>query len=188
VLWQSTVQLQADWYIVPQAINTEYTFDSVLNDSGQAEICQRYTRNMLRSGDIRFDDYDVVVSFDPVLKPPRGTRTLFAYYMHEHWDISYFRSLHNVIRGYDLFLAHMMDASPDVQRFPQALSFPYIWNIETTRRMFGVEKEPFAWIDYRTVVMLSGGGRTREAVEGSMVRLQQLLNIPVRNRSFKEAL
>jgi hypothetical protein len=188
VLWQATVQLQADWYVVPQAINTQYTFDSVLNDSGQAEICQRYTRNMVRSSEIQFDEYDVVISFDPVLQPPRGTRTLFAYYMHEHWDISYFRSLHRVMHGYDLFLAHMMDALPDVQRLPQALSFPYIWNIETTRRMFGVEKEPFAWIDYRTVVALSGGGRTGEAVEGAMARLQQMLGMLLRHRPLKAGL
>jgi len=188
VLWQATVNLQADWYIVPQAINTQFTFDSVLNGSGQADICRRYMRGVASPSDIPFDEYDVVITFDPVLQPPRGTRTLFAYYMHEHWDISYFRSQHAVMRGYDLFLAHMMDAPAEVQRLPQALAFPYIWDIETTRRMFGVEKEPFAWIDYRTVAALSGGGRTSEAVEGAMERLQQMLGVPLRHRPFKAGL
>jgi hypothetical protein len=187
-LWQATVKMQADWYVVPQAINTQYTFDSVLKSSGQGDICKRYTRNVVQPGEIPFEEYDVVISYDPVLQVPRGMRTLFAYYMKEHWDISYFRSQYSVMRGYDLFLAHMMDAPVEVQKLSQALAFPYLWEIETTRRMFGVEKEPFAWIDFRTVVALSGGGKTREAVEGAMARLQQTLGVPIRHRPFKSEL
>ncbi len=189
VLWQMTVLQRADWYVVPQQINTEFTFDSVLSRSGQSDIIRRYTRNVTEPKDIPYDDYDIVITLDPVLRPPKNVNTVFAYYMNEHWDVLYYRSLHQVMKGYDLFLAHMLDAPWDIDGLPQAISFPYMWELNTTRVLFPVSKEPVAWVDWRTLDLLSGAGKGSEnAVEKTVLRLQEYLGMPIRYREFKKSL
>ncbi len=188
-LWQATVALEADWYVIPQQINTEYTHDIIVNGDTQADICRRYMRNVVQPDAIPYEEYDVVIANDPVLTPPRGTRTLFAYYMNEHWDITTFRSLHRVLPGYDLFLAHVVGGEEKLRTLPQSLRFPYIWETEVTRKLFASgSKDDVVWVDYRTVKLLSGGGRTRSAVDAAVARLVDALGIEVRHRGFQESL
>ncbi|MGH9775220.1 MAG: hypothetical protein ACRD50_09770 [Candidatus Acidiferrales bacterium] len=183
--WEMTCCLEADWYIVPQQIVTGYTHDAILKHPGRPALTQKYTEKIVDPEEIPFGDYDLVVSFDPVLAPRQGSSTLFAYFAHEHWDAIYRKSLHMPVRNYDLFLAHMMDATIKLTALPQAVSFPYLRAPELARSIFSVEKEEIAWVEWRTVAALGMSEVWNESSEAAQKRLGQALGVPTRtNGSF----
>jgi hypothetical protein len=185
VYWELTCMLQADWYIVPQARELEYTRDAVRRHLGRAEIIHKYTRNVTPANLIPLQDYDLVIAFDAVLDVPRDSSTLFAYYVQEHWDQLYSASLRQPERGYDLFLAHMMDSNSTLRSLPQAISFPYPHDLNLTRSIFPASQEEVAWIDWRTLMTLAmrelGEGWNPEA-EAAADRLRDILGIPIDHR------
>lgn len=189
--WEMTTLFQADWYIVPQQINTDYTYDSVLRHRAHAGILRKYTRAVVAPRDIPFEAYDLVIANDPVLACPRNASTLFAYFLVEHWDHRYRKSLRRPLRNADLFLAHMMDAPFSLARLPQAISFPYVRDPKTARALFAApEREEAAWTDWRTLSFLCAGknGNALEASRAAAERLQDVLRLPVRSRWFSMGL
>jgi hypothetical protein len=189
--WEMTTLFQADWYIVPQQVNTDYTYDSVLKQPGNADIVRKHTQNVVASSEIPFDSYDLVITNDPILDFPRGSRTLFAYFVVEHWDRRYRASLRRPLRNADLFLAHMMDASSSLDRLPQAVSFPYIRDPKSMRALFApIEREEAVWADWRTLSLLSATttGNCFEATARAARRLEETLHLPVAFRSFSMGL
>jgi hypothetical protein len=188
---QTAILLKADWYIVPQQINTEYTFDAILGHAGAKEMLTEHTVGVVAMEDVPFEDYDLVMTLDPILKAPRRIPTVFAYHMNEHWDISYYRSLHKPIRGYDLFLAHMLDAPQNLDRLPQAISFPYLWDAHSVRAIFDCQnKHDRAWVDWRTLAVLgmSVAQKWSSEAEAAAQRLEKALNFPVSFRGFRKEL
>ncbi|MDQ2688497.1 MAG: hypothetical protein M3Y28_11600, partial [Armatimonadota bacterium] len=99
------------------------------------------SRHVVREADVPFSDYDVVISIDPILDAAERPGTLMVYYMQEHWDSLYRVSLRRPERGYDLFLAHMMDGPARLRSLPQALSFPYLRSPDTVRSVFSAPPE-----------------------------------------------
>jgi hypothetical protein len=189
--WEMTTLFQADWYIVPQQVNTDYTYDSVLKHPGNADIVRKHTQNVVASSEIPFDSYDLVITNDPILDFPRGSRTLFAYFVVEHWDRRYRASLRRPLRNADLFLAHMMDAPISLDRLPQAVSFPYIRDPKSMRALFApIEREEAVWADWRTLSLLSAttNGNCFEATAQAARRLEETLHLPVAFRSFSMGL
>ena len=189
--WEMTTLFQADWYIVPQQINTDYTYDAVLKRCGNAGILRKYTRGVVALKEIPFEAYDLVIANDPVLVCPRNTSTLFAYFLVEHWDHRYRQSLRRPMRNADLFLAHMMDAPFAIARLPQAVSFPYVRDPKTARALFAApEREEAAWTDWRTLAFLGAAtnGNSFEATRAAARRLHEALQLPVRFRSFSMGL
>lgn len=190
VYWEMTTLLKADWYVVPQRIKTDYTYDSVLRDARRARIVKKYTAQVTDPADIPFDSYDIIISLDPVLEVPPGMRGLFGYYLEEHWDRRYRRSVQSPLGGYDLFLAHMMDARSGLQGLPQAISFPYLRDPQTTRSLFAKnERRETVWADWRTLATLSavtGGGEDAQLwMEATARRLEETLNVRVTFRRFR---
>lgn len=182
VYWELTCMLQADWYIVPQVRQTEYIHEAVGKHAGRAEVIRKYTTNVTRAEDIPVDAYDLVIAFDAILQPPAKSRTLFAYYAQEHWDKLYAESLRKPIRGYDLFLAHMMDSRADLRFLPQAISFPYLHDAELVRSIFAMEKQECVWVDWRTLTtlaMMGLGDPWCAAAEDAGRRLQEVLELPI---------
>ncbi|HKN75905.1 MAG TPA: hypothetical protein VJW94_12075 [Candidatus Acidoferrum sp.] len=189
--WEMTTFFEADWYIIPQQINTDYTYDSVLKQPGNAAIVRKYTQRVVAPGDIPYDAYDLVITNDPILDFPRSTRTLFAYFVVEHWDRRYRASLRRPLRNADLFLAHMMDAPVSIDSLPQAISFPYVRDPKSMRALFAsVEREEGVWADWRTLSLLSAGsnGNGLEATKTAARRLEEALGLPVVFRSFSMGL
>jgi hypothetical protein len=78
LFWELTCMLWADWYIVPQAVESDYTRDAVQKHPGRAEVIRKYTKNVVAPEDIPFEEYDLVITFDAILKVPPASRTLFA--------------------------------------------------------------------------------------------------------------
>jgi hypothetical protein len=185
VYWELTCMLQADWFIIPQARELEYTRDAVRRHPGRAAIIQKYTNNVTPAKSIPFKEYDLVIAFDGILDVPRDSSTLFAYYVQEHWDPLYTASLRRPKFGYDLFLAHMMDSNSNLGSLPRALSFPYPHDLNLARSIFPAQREEKAWIDWRTLMTLAMRGPadpwTPEA-DAAACRLQDILGIPIDHR------
>lgn len=189
--WELTTLLQADWFVVPQQIHTDYTYDSVLKRSGNAAIVAKHTQNVTPVNDLPLEDYDLVITHDPILEFPRASGTLFAYFLVEHWDRRYRKSLRRPLRNADLFLAHMMDAPTAIQSLPQAVSFPYLRDPQAMRARFvPAEREDAIWADWRTIACLGAGanGNGVLAAEAAVQRLQKTLRMPVAFRKFSPGL
>jgi hypothetical protein len=182
VYWELTCLLQADWYIVPQAHETDYVREAVGKHPGRGESIRKYTTNTTPVENVPVDAYDLVITFDAILDPPADSRTLFAYYAQEHWDTLYVKSLRTPVDGYDLFLAHMMDASSDVSYLPQAISFPYLHDPGLLRSMFSADRQECVWVDWRTLTtlaMMGLGDPWCAAAEDAGRRLQDVLGLPI---------
>lgn len=189
--WEMTTLFQADWYVIPQQVRTDYTYDSVLKQPGKAQIVRKYTDRLIEPREIPFDSYDLVITNDPILDFPRGSRTLFAYFVVEHWDRRYVASLQRPLRNADLFLAHMMDAPAELKRLPQAIAFPYVRHPQSLRALFApAEREEAIWADWRTLAFLSApsNGNAVDATERAARRLQEALHLRVAFRSFSMGL
>lgn len=181
VYWELTCILHADWYIIPQAVEGDYVRE-VLRDPSRASIIEKYVTNVVPLAEIPLTDYDLIITVDPILQPPKESRTLFAYYVHEHWDRLYEASIQRPYPAYDLFLDHMTEAS-DLRHLPQALSFPYIHDPEFIRSQFPSSKQEAVWADFRTLMTLAvkglGEGSGPETAAAGR-RLERTLGTEVR--------
>jgi hypothetical protein len=178
--------LQADWYVVPVSLEGEYINDAVRKHPGRAQLIEQNTKNMMAVEAIPFEDYDLVISFDAILDISPALPTAFAYYALEHWDSLYTCSLRRPVPGYDLFLAHMMDAPCELRSLPQAISFPYPHDLQVVRTLFQPPRLEASWVDWRTPMTLANQGLgdpwCAEA-DAALERLRGVLNIDVRCRT-----
>ena len=189
--WETTTLLQADWYVVPQQCNTDYIYDSVLRAEGRADAVRKYTQRVVQVSQIPWEKYDVVIATDPVFDFPRRQETLFTYFVAEHWDRRYQKSMRKPLRNADLFLAHMMDAPAQLHRLPQAVAFPYVRDPKTMRELFASdEREEGVWADWRMLATLGAAhnGNTAAATESAARRLEATLGIKVAFRQYAKGL
>lgn len=187
--WEMTCCLQADWYVVPQQTSGDYAKE-VLRYLGGQDVIRRHARNVVAPEEVPIEQYDLVVTFDPILDLTASSSTLFAYFVVEHWDRLYQAGLRAPHGRYDLFFAHMMDAPQELASLPQALAFPYLRDPDTVRGVFAAPKEEAVWADFRTLTTL-GMAETYGLWAGSghaaAQRLEEALRLPVRYRaSFNE--
>ena len=178
-LWEMTCLLQADWYVIPKITETDYQLDLLAKHPKLLEIVTKHAKNVIDPNKIPFDDYDIVISFDPILNRISSSRILLCYYVNEHWDRLYKESLKQPIGGYDLFLAHMMDTGKNVTWIPQALSFPYLRGPNIVRSVFKKEKEDMVWVDQRTLITLGMEESWTNEAKKAAIRIEELLRKPV---------
>lgn len=189
--WEMTCCLEADWYVIPQKVPTDYTEDVLRRIPNGKEIIARHARNLVDPQRIPIEQYDLVVTFDPIWDVPRESPTLFAYFVVEHWDRLYGQSLRAALGNYDLFLAHMMDAPKTLESLPQPLAFPYLRDPDAVRAAFRSDKEETVWADFRTLTTL-GMAETYDiwvsTGHPAAKRLEEALQIPVRYKgTFNES-
>jgi hypothetical protein len=183
--WEMTCCLQADWYVIPQRLSSDYT-QNVLGYPGLEGILSRHTRNIIAPEKIPFEQYDLVITFDPILAVPADSPTLFAYFVVEHWDCLYEESRYGPLGRYDLFLAHMMDAPKALSSLPQALAFPYLRDPDAVHAAFPAEKEAAVWADFRTLTTLGMAetyGTWVATGHAAAKRLEETLRLPVRYKA-----
>jgi hypothetical protein len=189
--WEMTCCLKADWYVIPQRLATDYTQDTQRRIPNGTEMILRQTRNVVAPGQIPIGSYDLVITFDPIWDPPGDSRTLFAYFVVEHWDRHYNESLRAPLGRYDLFLAHMLDAPETLTSLPQAVAFPYLRDPEAVRASFPTLKEDVVWVDFRTLTTLAMAGTYGvwvSAGHAAAKRLEETLRLPVRYKgTFNES-
>jgi hypothetical protein len=187
--WEMTCCLKADWYVIPQQLSSDYTED-ILQRPGLGEILSRHTRGIVAPEKIPVEQYDLVITFDPILSVPAESPALFAYFVVEHWDRLYQEALRAPLGRYDLFLAHMLDAPEKLVSLPQAVAFPYMRDPDTVHAVFPAEKEEAVWADFRTLTTLGMAetyGMWVASGHAAAKRLEETLHLPVRYRaSFNE--
>jgi hypothetical protein len=188
--WEMTCCLEADWYVIPQRLSTDYTRDVLRRTPNGAEVIARHVGSIVDPERIPIGKYDLIITFDPIWDAPPDSPTLFAYFMVEHWDRRYNDSLQVPIGHYDLFLAHMMDARKSLASLPQALAFPYLRDPDTVRAVFPAEKEDAIWVDFRTLTTLGMAeeyGTWVSTGHAAAKRLEEALHLPVRYKgTFNE--
>lgn len=170
LFWQMTIMLKADWVVIPQQRDTWYTWMSGVSQPADRAVIQRHTTHLRRPEEIDWDAYDVVISLDPCLRPPRRSRALFAYYMNEHVDVLYAVSQRRPLPGYDLFLDHRLNAPITLTGLPQPLAIPYLWESAVARPLVQATaavvkndgQEEAIFIEWRTLTLLAGD-TTRQA-------------------------
>jgi len=178
-LWEMSCLLEADWYVVSEAnLKSDYLKGS-LKDSRRVKIVDKYVKKVISQYKIPYERYDIVISLDPILDVPEISNTLFGYFLNEHWDRLYYRSLKKPLNKYDLFLAHMLDAKSELTNLCQAVSFPYLYSQEVARNIFGLKKEEKVWVDWRTLTTLSQTETWKKETEEAAKRLQYYLSYPV---------
>jgi len=183
-LWEMSCLLKADWYIIPQQRDTGYTKAAVLDCPGRRELIMENVRDVVDVQDVPFDQYDLVVTNDPILDIPNLPRTLLAYYVAEHDDPLYAESLDGPIGNYDLFLDHMLNSAQTLERLPQALSMPYLRDPDTVSAVFGnCEKQESVWVDWRTLEALGLTQHDEQVVAAVCSSIEKRLGLPVRSKS-----
>ncbi len=190
--WEMTCCLKADWYVIPQQLSSDYTQQAVLSVPGRAEMVARHTRNVVAPEEIPIEQYDLVITFDPIWVVPADSPTLFAYFVVEHWDRLYKEALRAPRDLYDLFLAHMLDAPKTLASLPQSLAFPYLRDPDTVHAVFPAEKEEAVWVDFRTLTTLGMAetyGTWVVTGHAAAKRLEETLRLPIRYKgTFNENL
>ncbi len=178
--WGLACLLKADWYVAKQGkLKSDYVLD-ILKNQPRARLMEKYTTNVVDIKDIPLDEYDLVITLDPILEVPKKSKTVFAYFVPEHWDRLYNQSIEKPLGNFDLFLAVMLDTRPQLLTLPQSVSFPYPFDATVIADMFpSVEKKEVAWAEWR---LLSALGMTRmwsQNAEVAVKRLENIIKIPV---------
>jgi len=184
-LWEMSGALEADWYIIPQRIQTEYIYHSAVVHPFIGEALRQHVSGIVPVEEIPFERYDVVISFDPVLLPVPQTNTLFAYFVNEHWDRFYAVSLKQPLFRYDLFLAHMLDAEREVENLPGAVAFPYMRQPALVRSLFPCQaKEEGLWLEWRTIAALATAAFWDETCVQAAEAFQHQIGVPLHWKVF----
>jgi FkbM family methyltransferase len=170
--FEMTHLLQADWYILPFCHDSKIVRQKI--DAHQ-QLFDDHMEHVRRIGDIPVNDYDVVITLDPILRPPLNSATLFAYHQNEHHHDEYKRSVKAPLPGYDLFLDHMMNAPDWAYDLPQAVAFPYVRHPLISRTICRGQQEDAIWFDKRFIMMLTHGNESyhRPGFEHTMASLEQ---------------
>jgi FkbM family methyltransferase len=176
--FEMTHLLQADWYVLPfchDSKNVRQRLDSHQQTIDDNMECIQHV------SDIPLDDYDVVISLDPILRPPRYSKTLYAYYQNEHHHSEYTHSLHAPLPGYDLFLDHMLKGPSWVYDLPQPVAFPYLRNPEIARKICTGQRSDSVWFDKRFIMMLTHGNEAihRGGFEDTISLLEKRMHAQV---------
>lgn len=177
--FEMTHLLQADWYILPFCHDSKNVRQRLDKHQQAIDDNMEYVQNI---DDIPWEKYDVVISLDPILRPPRSGKTVFAYYQNEHHHNEYTLSLRNPLPGYDLFLDHMLNGPAWLYKLPQPVAFPYLRAPHIARKICPGKNDGSVWLDKRFIMMLTHGneafhrGGFEETIQLLQQRLQTTLN------------
>lgn len=184
---EMTHLFQADWFVLPFCHDSKNVRQKIDLHQHTFDDNMEHSPNV---ADVPLDDYDVVISLDPILRPPRNSTTLYAYFQNEHHHSEYSLSKLTPLPGYDLFLDHMMKAPVWIYDLPQPVAFPYPRDPFVVRGMCEGQRTDDIWFDKRFVMMLTHGSETfhRGGFENIIASLEKRLRSQVtfRNLDFED--
>lgn len=177
----------ADWFVLPFCHDSKNVRQKLDYHQQTLDDNMEYLSNV---ADVSLESYDVVISLDPILRPSRNDRTLYAYFQNEHHHSEYSQSIRDPLPGYDLFLDHMMKAPSWVYDLPQPVAFPYPRDPFVTRGICHGEQTDVIWFDKRFVMMLTHGNEVfhRGGFESTVASLEKRFRARVtfRNLDFED--
>ena len=179
--FEMTHLLQADWYVLPFCHDSKNVRQRLDKHQQTLDDNMESLRNV---NDIPLEEYDLVISLDPILRPSRKSKTLYAYYQNEHHHTEYTHSLRAPLHGYDLFLDHMLNGPVWVYDLPQPVAFPYVRDPFIARQVCSGQKTDSVWFDKRFIMMLAHGSEAfhRAGFETTISFLENTLRVPAAYR------
>lgn len=148
-MWETWAALGADWYVTHPQITGNWTRKLERLVKGLGGIVEQYARPVLLK-DVPLDDYDLVITLDPLL--PEGTKTsaTCVWIACEDNELARFEALKQTRKPYACYLDHMMDAPRELGG--PAVAFPYMRFMAMMRAWF--RDKPIRdgiWLDWRMV-------------------------------------
>ncbi len=184
---EMTHLFQADWLVLPFCHDSKNVRQKIDFHQQTLDDNMEYLPNV---AGLPLENYDVVISLDPILRPPQNGKALYTYFQNEHHHSEYTQSLRNPLPGYDLFLDHMMKAPSWVYDLPQPVAFPYPRDPFVTRGICPGEQSDAIWFDKRFVMMLTHGNEVfhRGGFESTVASLEKRFRSQVmfRNLDFED--
>lgn len=178
--WGLSCLLKPDWYVVKQGkLKSDYVID-ILKNPTRTKIMEKYATNLTSINDIPLDDYDLVITLDPIIEIPQKTKTLFAYFVPEHWDRLYNQSIKKPLGNFDLFLAVMLEPQAKLAHLPQSVAFPYPCDPEVTQALFKpAKKKEVAWAEWRLLCALGMANLWNESAAKAVQRLEKAIGMRI---------
>ncbi len=176
---EMTNLFKADWYVLPYCHDSRISRQKINRYKSEIDT-SKYSLDSVSK--IESEEYDVIISLDPILRPSGNSKTVFAYLQNEHHDNEYRSSIKSPLHGYDLFLDHMMTATDWVYRLPQSVSFPYPRDPVFTRTLKNNVQDDSVWIDNRFIMALAHGNKACHSPVDIKFLLQLEYDIRVRFR------
>lgn len=184
---ETTHLFQADWFVLPFCHDSKLARQKIDFHQQTFDDNMEYLSDV---ADVPLGNYDVVISLDPILRPPRNGRTLYAYFQNEHHHNEYTQSVRDPLPGYDLFLDHMLKAPSWIYDLPQPVAFPYPRDPFIVRGICAGQQSDAIWFDKRFIMMLTHGNELvhRGGFEGTIAALEKRFRTRVtfRNLDFED--
>ena len=149
-LFETLLYYKCDFLIIPTKIRSPW-LDTMASIPGYQDFLKSNTTNVIDPFQIDFNNYDIVITHDPILYPyinelkSKSPKTVFGYIMVEHssWQ------MHQFGFEYDLWLDHTLNSVDEVVRFPQSINYFFPRVPDEVRNMFKAPKNSL-FIDYRS--------------------------------------
>jgi len=171
------VKLEADTWVISDA--------SRKIDLGLRAKMERLHRNIVPISEIPWDDYDCVISYDPII-----CKDVIKCHPHILWcyrEMSVNRKRaeealkkNRPYGGYDLYLEERLHARRQLKRIPQAIAFPYAHDSDMMRELIVPRNEPAVFIEPRNIPQ-----RERDRVK-MRAEFSNICGLPIRHAPFPD--
>lgn len=149
-LFETLLYYKCDFIIVPTVVDSPW-LQTLLKLPGYQSYLESVTENIVNPQNIPFDEYDLVITHDPILQPyitdlkNQFKNTIFSYILVEHssWQMQMLGF------EYDLWLDHTLQSTWNVHRFPQAINYIFPRTPDIVSNIFNQNKDSI-FIDYRS--------------------------------------
>jgi hypothetical protein len=157
-LFETLLYYKCDFAIIPTKVGSPW-LNTMVSIPQYKEFLESKTTNVVDPTQIDFDNYDVVITHDPILHPyikelkEKYKSTVFCFIMVEHssWQ------MHQFGFEYDLWLDHTLNSTNDIVRLPQAINYFFPRVPDVVSDMFNYPKNS-VFVDYRSYGHFIGGG------------------------------
>ena len=168
-LFETLLYYKCDFVIIPTKLVSPW-LQTLLQLPNYQKYLEENTESVIEPTHINFDEYDVVITHDPILHPyindlkDKYKNTVFSYIAVEHssWQI------HQHGFEYDLWLDHTLNSVWDISRLPQAINYIFPRTPELVQSMFNEEKESI-FIDYRSYGYFISNGNNNVAITPNQI-------------------
>jgi len=168
-LFESLLYYKCDFVIIPTKVVSPW-LHTLLQLPNYQKHLEENTTSVIEPTHINFDNYDVVITHDPILHPyindlkDKYKNTVFSYISVEHssWQV------HQYGFEYDLWLDHTLNSVWNISRLPQAINYVFPRVPDMVQSMFEGERESI-FIDYRSYGYFISNGNNNVAITPNQI-------------------
>lgn len=178
------VALESDTWVIREKDIAKSDGGSVWPKDDPRMKLERAHQNIVGISEISWEEYDCVISLDPILGnlPKRYPRTLWCYYELSHAC----ERAYEVMRtgrprdGYDLYFDRFFRARSGLRGLPQIVHFPLTQSADILKGLIAPTNEPAVFIESRNIP------KTRKLRARMRAELRNICGLPIRHAPFPE--